>query len=98
MYRRLDDAQVIVDKLRPFPLPRTIDSAQKGGTNVRRKCTATYCSHIQSNNPITRVRSLLAGNTGTTWCPTGHVSMSVLQELGSNAQALYDERVIRHAG
>jgi hypothetical protein len=78
MHRRLDDAQFIVDNLRPLPLPRAIDSAQNGGTNVRRKRTATYRGHIQGTNPSSRVCSLSAGNTGMAWYPTEHDSMAVL--------------------
>jgi hypothetical protein len=77
-YRGLDSAQFTVDNLRPFPLPRAIENAQKGGTNIGRKRTAAYCGHIQSTNPSSRVGSLIAGNTGRTWYPTEHDNMAVL--------------------
>jgi hypothetical protein len=77
-YRGLDSLQFIVNNLRPFPLPRAIESAQKGGTNIGRKRTATYCDYIQGTNPSSRVCSLIAGNTGMTWYPTEHDGMAVL--------------------
>jgi hypothetical protein len=77
-YRGLYRAQFIVDNPRPFPLQRTIDSAQKGGTNVGRKRTDAYCGHIQGSNQSSRVRNLIAGNTCMAWYPTEHDGMSVL--------------------
>jgi hypothetical protein len=59
-------------------LPRATNSAQKEGTNIGRKRTAAYCGHIQGTNPSSRVRSLIAGNTGMTWYPTEHDGMAVL--------------------
>jgi hypothetical protein len=95
--RRIDSAYFIVDNVRPFPLQRAIDSAQKGGTNIRCKRTAAYCGHIQSSNQSTSVRSFIAGNTGMTWYPTEHGSVAVLYKLGSNAETLFNERIIKQA-